>query len=238
MNQFICDRATYHDRLPIPVSVVLPPFSNFKSHSEVTNLNKIPNMTLGLSFYDFSSPNLSEIEFTQWRSSAATCNHSWITHPNFSRPTELHSLGVSNPSPLKTCPRWPPHAVQVISVRVIPYDSSSCLVTAPGIAVRYASLNDRKQARMKERTIEERRPSTSTLHWSERFRNQLIDIEVREFKMDGYIKLGGTLIQRCPTSSAWIDTVLLMFVVLPTPCRFCTLLAEDPELQSPGCDQL
>lgn len=55
---------------------------------------------------------------------------------------------------MKTCPRWPPHAVQVISVRVIPNVRSSCLYdvstlvpsrflevpnyleTAPGIASR------------------------------------------------------------------------------------------------------
>lgn len=40
--------------------------------------------------------NLIEMLLTQWRS----------------------SVGVLKPSPLNTCPRWPPHAVQVISVRL------------------------------------------------------------------------------------------------------------------------
>lgn len=43
-------------------------------------------------------------------------------------------LGVSNPSPLKTCPRCPPQAVQTISVRSLPKDRSSCRETAPGKA--------------------------------------------------------------------------------------------------------
>lgn len=63
-----------------------------------------------------SSLNFSEIELTQ-------C---------------LSSVGVSKPSPLNTCPRCPPQAVQVISVLSIPMDVSSCLVTAPGIASKKA----------------------------------------------------------------------------------------------------
>ena len=46
-----------------------------------------------------------------------------------------HVLGVENPSPLNTWPRWPPQAVQVISMRVMNMDLSSCRLTAPGIAI-------------------------------------------------------------------------------------------------------
>ena len=45
-----------------------------------------------------------------------------------------HLLGVGKFSPLNTWPRWPPQAAQVISVRVLPRDLSSCRLTAPGIA--------------------------------------------------------------------------------------------------------
>jgi len=48
------------------------------------------------------------------------------------------SVGVLNPSPLKTWPRCPPHAVQVISILVIPMALSSCLETAPGMASKNA----------------------------------------------------------------------------------------------------
>jgi len=47
-------------------------------------------------------------------------------------------LGVEYPSPLKTWPKWPPQAVQVISILVIPKVRSSCLVTAPGNASKNA----------------------------------------------------------------------------------------------------
>lgn len=73
------------------------------------------------------------MEFTQCRSSAV-CEHivSIIAKIDVERSI---SLGVSNPSPLKTCPRCPPQAAQVISVRVMNSDLSSCLFTAPGIAI-------------------------------------------------------------------------------------------------------
>ena len=45
-----------------------------------------------------------------------------------------HLLGVGNFSPLNTWPRWPPQAAQVISVRVVNIDLSSCRLTAPGMA--------------------------------------------------------------------------------------------------------
>ena len=37
----------------------------------------------------------------------------------------LSSVGVLNPSPLKTWPRWPPQLLQTISVRTMPPDLSS-----------------------------------------------------------------------------------------------------------------
>ena len=57
----------------------------------------------------------------------------------------MNLLGVSNPSPLKTWPRWPPQAAHVISVRVMNILLSSCRLIAPGIAdicigIRYASV--------------------------------------------------------------------------------------------------
>ena len=42
------------------------------------------------------------------------------------------SVGVGYPSPLKTWPRWPPHLLQVISVRDMPSVESVWRVTAPG----------------------------------------------------------------------------------------------------------
>jgi len=80
-----------------------------------------------------SSPaNLSEIEFTQCLSSA-------VYHRQLNKNKTVFfvftQLGVGNPSPWKTCPRWPPQAVHVISMRRIPKLLSSCLLTAPGIAI-------------------------------------------------------------------------------------------------------
>lgn len=45
----------------------------------------------------------------------------------------LSSVGVGWPSPLKTCPRWPPQLEQTISVRAMPKVLSSWRVTAPGM---------------------------------------------------------------------------------------------------------
>jgi hypothetical protein len=45
----------------------------------------------------------------------------------------LSSVGVAYPSPLKTCPKWPPQFEQTISVLDIPKDLSVCRVTAPGM---------------------------------------------------------------------------------------------------------
>jgi len=79
-----------------------------------------------------SSPaNLSEIEFTQCLSSAVYCQ----LNKNKTVFFVFTQLGVGNPSPWKTCPRWPPQAVHVISMRRIPKLLSSCLLTAPGIAI-------------------------------------------------------------------------------------------------------
>ena len=47
----------------------------------------------------------------------------------------MHLLGVGKPSPWNTCPRWPPQAAQVISVRVMNDELSTCLLMAPGMAV-------------------------------------------------------------------------------------------------------
>lgn len=44
----------------------------------------------------------------------------------------LWSVGVGNPSPSNTCPRWPPQFLHVISTRFIPKLLSSCLSTVPG----------------------------------------------------------------------------------------------------------
>jgi hypothetical protein len=48
------------------------------------------------------------------------------------------SVGVGYPSPLKTCPKCPPHFVQVISVLSMPNELSTCRTTAPGIESKYA----------------------------------------------------------------------------------------------------
>lgn len=48
------------------------------------------------------------------------------------------SVGVAYPSPLNTCPKWPPQLLHTISVRSIPNVLSVCLVTAPGIASKKA----------------------------------------------------------------------------------------------------
>nr|WVD56317.1 methioninesulfoxide reductase [Botrytis cinerea]WVD56318.1 methioninesulfoxide reductase [Botrytis cinerea] len=45
----------------------------------------------------------------------------------------LSSVGVLKPSPLNTCPKWPPQFEHTISVRCIPKVLSVCLVTAPGM---------------------------------------------------------------------------------------------------------
>ena len=50
----------------------------------------------------------------------------------------LSSVGVAYPSPLNTCPRWPPQFEHTISVRCIPNVLSVCLVTAPGMLSKYA----------------------------------------------------------------------------------------------------
>lgn len=50
----------------------------------------------------------------------------------------LSSVGVGYPSPLNTCPKWPPQFEHTISVLDIPNDLSSCLITAPGIESKYA----------------------------------------------------------------------------------------------------
>lgn len=54
--------------------------------------------------------NNNEIEFTQWR-----------------------VLAGVKPSPSKTCPKWPPHCEQVISVRIP--SASKLRLTAPGISL-------------------------------------------------------------------------------------------------------
>lgn len=43
------------------------------------------------------------------------------------------SVGVGYPSPLNTCPKWPPQLLHTISVRCIPNAPSTCRVTAPGM---------------------------------------------------------------------------------------------------------
>ena len=50
----------------------------------------------------------------------------------------LSSVGVGYPSPLKTCPKWPPQLLHTISVRCIPNAPSTCRVTAPGMLSKYA----------------------------------------------------------------------------------------------------
>ena len=50
----------------------------------------------------------------------------------------LSSFGVSNFSPLKICPKWPPQFAHIISVRIISIDSSSFSLIAPGIASKKA----------------------------------------------------------------------------------------------------
>ena len=51
-------------------------------------------------------------------------------------------LGVEKPSPLNTWPKCPPHAAQVISIRLIPRVLSSCRFTAPGIADKSDDIRD------------------------------------------------------------------------------------------------
>lgn len=86
----------------------------------------------GSSYFFSSSLKFNEMPFTQCRS----------------------SVGVEYPSPLKTCPKWPPlevsedfpngrqhcthQFVQVISMRVINIDLSSWRVTAPGTVSKNA----------------------------------------------------------------------------------------------------
>lgn len=74
-------------------------------------------------------------------------------------------LGVGNPSPLNTCPKCPPQAVQTISVRVIPKEVSSCLLTAPGMAggYRHGGVGSVNGVCKGLRTVKESRPSTSAL---------------------------------------------------------------------------
>jgi len=50
----------------------------------------------------------------------------------------LSSVGLLYPSPLNTCPKWPPQFEHTISVLSIPNVLSVCLVTAPGILSKYA----------------------------------------------------------------------------------------------------
>ena len=121
-------------------------------------------------FTDPSSPlKVREIELTQWRSSAETDGDQFQPEVRV-QTTDL--LGLGKPSPLNTCPKCPPQAAQVISVLVMNIDLSSCLLTAPGIAISEPSVSI--QARfMNERrhTIEECWPATSAIEFS------LADIE-------------------------------------------------------------
>lgn len=70
-------------------------------------------------------------------------------------------LGVSNPSPLKTCPRCPPQAVQTISVRSLPNDRSSCRETAPGRA--NCILESARDSPENMFTVKKCRPATAAL---------------------------------------------------------------------------
>ncbi len=71
-------------------------------------------------------------------------------------------LGVLNPSPLKTCPKCPPHAVHVISVLVVLNELSTWRLTAPGTAtIVRLSLTYFVGS---THTIKEGWPSASTLY--------------------------------------------------------------------------
>jgi hypothetical protein len=116
-----------------------------------------------------------------------------------------HILGVLNPSPLNTWPRWPPQAVQVISMRVTNIDLSSWRLTAPGIAT---SLSEYGVERRKDApvTVEESRPATAA----------------RE--------LGGALVERGSTPSAGINPLFLVVFVFSSARAFRALLAQNLEL--------
>jgi|SRR5882762_3104413 len=115
---------------------------------------------------------------------------------------KVRVLGVSNPSPLKTCPRWPPHAAQVISVLVVKKLLSSYLLIAPGIAILCISTYDLNLDKYNSLTIIESGPPAP------RF------------------ELCGTLIQRSPTSRTGIHTISIKLIVLARTRPLCSLIIQ------------
>ena len=126
-----------------------------------------------------------------------------------------HVLGVGKPSPLKTWPRCPPQAVQVISVRSMPQDLSVWRLTAPGMAAErdISRLCHHRLETTRSHTIVERRPTTAAL------------------------ELGLALVQRSVASSARVHALLIVLVELASAGSLCAFLAEDAELdQQPRAD--
>ena len=145
-------------------------------------------------------------------------------------------LGVEKPSPLNTWPKCPPHAAQVISMRVIPRVLSSCRFTAPGIAEEekksgitfawkiYRSLWTRQRL-----TIEKGRPSTSTLKTS--FWPLACNVDHKP-QIKHYIEFGSTFVQSRSASGTIVYTWIWVFVVLASSSALSSFLTENPELIS------